>query len=345
MNNMELPLSAEQKIELKRQHREIKDKRTADRLKIIVMLDAGFSDTEICRLLMLDEETVTKWRKKFKESVSIGEFLNLRYEGSKCRLNEEQIVRVKEFINNNIVTKSQQVILFIHESFEVKYTISGIKAFLHKNGFSYKQLIKFNSKSNEEAQLKFINEFENIAKSLDNTGSILFLDGVHPQHNTGSSKAWSEKGKDKFIECNSGRQRLNINGAYNPFTHEVFIEEGEKVNSENTILLLKKIEKCYSDKEKIYAFSDNARYYKSKAVREFLATSKIEIINLPPYCPNLNLIERLWKFMREKTINTKYFAKFESFQDAIRNFFENIESFKEELKTFIGLKMHVVRRT
>ena len=233
MNNMELPLSAEQKIELKRQHREIKDKRTADRLKIIVMLDAGFSDTEICRLLMLDEETVTKWRKKFKESVSIGEFINLRYEGSKCRLNEEQIVRVKEFINNNIVTKSQQVILFIHESFEVKYTISGIKAFLHKNGFSYKQLIKFNSKSNEEAQLKFINEFENIAKSLDNTGSILFLDGVHPQHNTGSSKAWSEKGKDKFIECNSGRQRLNINGAYNPFTHEVFIEEGEKVNSEN----------------------------------------------------------------------------------------------------------------
>ena len=141
MNSMELPLSAEQKIELKRQHREIKDKRTADRLKIIVMLDAGFSDTEICRLLMLDEETVTKWRRKFKESVSIGEFLNLRYEGSKCRLNEEQIVRVKEFINNNIVTKSQQVILFIHENFGVEYTISGIKAFLHKNGFSYKQLI------------------------------------------------------------------------------------------------------------------------------------------------------------------------------------------------------------
>ena len=110
-------------------------------------------------------------------------------------------------------------------------------------------------------------------------------------------------------------------------------------------MLLKKIEKSYSDKEKIYAFSDNARYYKSIAVREFLTTSKIEIINLPPYCPNLNLIERLWKFMRAKIINTKYFVKFESFQDAIRNFFQNIESFKEELKTFIGLKMHVVRRT
>jgi transposase len=154
-----------------------------------------------------------------------------------------------------------------------------------------------------------------------------------------------KKGKDKFIECNSGRQRLNINGAYNPFTYEVFIEEGEKVNSQNTILLLKKIEKSYSDKDKIYAFSDNARYYKSKAVQEFLATSKIEIINLPPYCPNLNLIERLWKFMRKTVINTTYFAKFESFENAIRNFFQNINSFREELKTFIGLKMHVVRRT
>jgi transposase len=78
-------LSAEQKIELKRQHRQIKDKRTADR---------------------------------------------------------------------NIVTKSKQIISFIHESFGVKYTASGIKAFLHKNGFSYKQLIKFNSKTDEEAQLK-----------------------------------------------------------------------------------------------------------------------------------------------------------------------------------------------
>jgi transposase len=342
---MELPLSAEQKIELKRQHRQIKDKRTADRLKIIVMLDEGFTDTQICRLLMLDEETITSWRKKFKESVSVGEFLNLRYEGSQSRLSEEQIARVKEFINNNIVTKSKQIISFIHESFGVKYSASGIKAFLHKNGFSYKQLIKFNSKSNEEAQLKFINEFENLSKSLDNTGSIVFLDGVNPQHNTGSSKAWIEKGKDKFIECNSGRQRLNINGAYNPFTYEVFIEEGEKVNSQNTILLLKKIEKSYSDKDKIYAFSDNARYYKSKAVQEFLATSKIEIINLPPYCPNLNLIERLWKFMRKTVINTTYFAKFESFENAIRNFFQNINSFREELKTFIGLKMHVVRRT
>ena len=105
---MELPLSAEQKIELKRQHRQIKDKRTADRLKIIVMLDEGFTDTQICRLLMLDEETITSWRKKFKESVSVGEFLNLRYEGSQSRLSEEQIARVKEFINNNIVTKSDR---------------------------------------------------------------------------------------------------------------------------------------------------------------------------------------------------------------------------------------------
>lgn len=342
---MELPLSAEQKIELKRQHRQIKDKRTADRLKIIVMLDAGFTDVQICRLLMLDEETVTSWRKKFKESVSIGEFLNFRYEGYRGRLDEKQIALVKEFLSNNIVTKSKQVISFIQETFGVKYTASGIKAFLHNNGYSYKQLIKFNSKSDEEAQIKFINEFENLAKSLDNKGSIVFLDGVHPQHNTGSSKAWSEKGKDRFIECNSGRQRLNINGGYNPFTYEVFIEEDEKVNSENTILLLKKIEASYSDKEKIYAYSDNARYYKSKAVKEFLLTSKIKIINLPPYCPNLNLIERLWKFMREKTINTIYFAKFQCFQDAIRNFFHNINSFKEELKTYIGLNMHVVKRT
>jgi transposase len=77
-------------------------------------------------------------------------------------------------------------------------------------------------------------------------------------------------------------------------------------------------------------------------VKEFLENSKIILIHIPPYCPNLNLIERLWKFMRKKVINTKYFQKFTDFRIAILDFFDNIGSKAIELKKFIGLKMHII---
>ncbi len=127
---MELPFSAEQKIELKRQHRQIKE----NSRQIKNNCDA-------------------------RGRMMIYGYLNLRYEGSQCRLSEEQIARTKEFINNNIVTKSKQIISFIHESFGVKYTVSGIKAFLHKNGLL---LVGDKSKSFESFQNAIRNFFQNI---------------------------------------------------------------------------------------------------------------------------------------------------------------------------------------
>jgi hypothetical protein len=68
---------------------------------------------------------------------------------------------------------------------------------------------------------------------------------------------------------------------------------------------------------------------------------KIKIIYLPPYSPNLNLIERLWKFMRKKVINTKYCDKFADFRKAIKDFFDNIDGYADELSKFIGTKFHL----
>ena len=79
---MELPLTEQDKIDLKKLHRQIKEKqrkRQADRIKIITMLDKGFSEVQISELLMLDEETISAWRNKFFESKTTGEFMNLKY--------------------------------------------------------------------------------------------------------------------------------------------------------------------------------------------------------------------------------------------------------------------------
>jgi transposase len=339
---MELPLTEQDKVELKRLHRQTKEKRHADRIKIITMLDKGFSQIQISELLMLDGDTVSTWSRRFSESRTIGEFLNFQYTSYDGRLSKEQIFVIRHYIKENIIYDSKQIIDFIREKYSISYSVSGIKYFLHRHGFSYKQLIKFNSKSSVSSQEEFVNTFKEMNNTIENTDSILFLDAVHPQHNSSNTKAWIETGKEKYIECNTGRARLNLNGAYDPIDNNVITVEGEKIDSENTIKLFQKIESAYPDKKRIYAFADNAKYYKSKAVKTFLETSRIILIHIPPYCPNLNLIERLWKFMRKKVINTKYFQKFTDFRKAILDFFDNIDSYASELKKFIGLKMHII---
>jgi len=75
-------------------------------------------------------------------------------------------------------------------------------------------------------------------------------------------------------------------------------------------LLLKKIEKKHNQAKVIYIICDNAGYYRSKMVREHLEGSKIELVFLPPYSPNLNLIERYWKFFKKKVLYNQYYPTF-----------------------------------
>ena len=79
-------------------------------------------------------------------------------------------------------------------------------------------------------------------------------------------------------------------------------QENLMLNGESTIRFLEKIEQAYPPKKRIHLFLDNARYYKNQKVKAFLKTSKIEVHYLPPYSPNLNPIERLWKWMKQRVL-------------------------------------------
>ena len=86
----------------------------------------------------------------------------------------------------------------------------------------------------------------------------------------------------------------------------------------------------------IHLYVDNARYYRSKLVQEFLLTSRIQMHFLPPYSPNLNHIERLWKFIKKEVIKSDYTPEPEIFKQKIRDFFANIGHYKEKLDSLIN---------
>jgi transposase len=101
-------------------------------------------------------------------------------------------------------------------------------------------------------------------------------------------------------------------------------------------LFKKKCLAKYSDKKTITIYLDNATYHKSKQVKAFIAAHpQIKLSYLPPYSPNLNLIERLWKFVNEKVINLKYYPDFNQFKECIIGFYNNIAIYATELKNRI----------
>lgn len=111
---------------------------------------------------------------------------------------------------------------------------------------------------------------------------------------------------------------------------------------QSTIALLKKLEMKNPKLARIFVVADNARYYRNRLVREFLKTSKIQILFLPPYSPNLNLIERLWRFFKKVVLYNQYYEKFADFRSAILHFFKNIKLYRTELSSLMTLKFHLL---
>lgn len=335
-------LTEDERIELKKYHRAIRDPKQRDQIKAILLLDDGYSYTEIAKILLIDNDTVRNWDKGFETKKSLKNWLATNCVGYQGKLSAKQEKIVANYVDENIISDSKQVIEFIRGKFKKEYSLSGMVDFLKRLGFKYKMTRLTPSKYDAEAQKEFKAKYEKQEAALPKNEVILFGDGVHPQHNTKCSRAWIRIGQKKEIKSNTGRQRININGVYNAQNQDVIAIEVETINAQTTIELFKKVENFYFDKTKIHIIVDNAKYYKNDLLKKYLKTSHIELIYLPPYSPNLNLIERLWKLMRKKTINSKYYEHYKDFKLAVLGFLDNCSDNRPEIRKFIGNKMHLL---
>ena len=338
---MDIILNDSEKNNLRKLHRQLKDRKSADRIKAILLYNQGYTKRQISEILLLDDDTIRTWLKKFKKSNDVKDYIEDNYVPYSGRLNSCQITELKEYLKENIVSDAKQLVSFIRQKYSLEYSISGARSLLHSLGYTFKQLCLFPSKADIEKQLEFDYNYNKISSNLKSNEQIAFVDAVHPMHNTRPTKAWIKKGVTKYIKSNTGRQRINLNGAYNPITQDTIIMEEETVNAESMLSLFKELENKYATDSVIYVILDNARYNRAKLVQEYVKNSRIQLLYLPPYSPNLNLIERLWKFMRKKVMNTHYYEKFDEFKKAILGFFDKIHEYKNELAKFIGQKLQL----
>ena len=155
---------------------------------------------------------------------------------------------------------------------------------------------------------------------------------------------WQPRGKNGTIriKSNTGRKRINILGALNSEDHSILTTLTEETcNAERVVEFLQKIKDTYPDTN-IVVVLDNARYNYAKITRAFAEENNIFLLFLPPYAPNLNLIERLWKFAKKHLVNNNYHEKFSQFFEATNNFFNNLEEHHQELDKLMTRKFQII---
>jgi len=333
MNGFEL--NKDELADLRRSHKLERDKRAAYKINAVILLGIGWTLEQVKEALLLDEETLRSYVKKFQDG-GLPELLDLKHKGSEPHLSEQQIEELRNELNNNIYLTTQAVIAFVEKHFKVSYSLSGMRDLLHRLDYEYKKPKLVPGNPDREAQELFAEQYEEFMLNKPENIEVLFADAVHPQHNTMAAYGWIKRGERRELKTSSGRDRLNLHGAMNAETLEVTLIESETVNAGSTIQLLEIIDAKYPLAAAILVILDNAKYHYSQKVRDFLNGSRIRLVFLPSYSPNLNLIERLWRFFKKNVLYNKYYEKVEDFRKACIKFFSNIGSRHDDLVALMG---------
>lgn len=314
--------------------------RQADKIKSVYLLGLGWSIGSICEALLLDDNTIYRYYDTFV-SEGISGLVKTHYKGSETKLTATELSDLKLFLTEHPCRATKQVVAYLLKEFDVEYSISGANALLKRLGYTYKKPRVVPGKADINGQQKFIKKYRRLRNSMKAKDSLFFMDGVHPQHNPLVQYGWFKKGVRYPLKTNTQYHRLHINGAIDIDNFDVVIESDLSINAETTLNLFEKLRKRRPE-GKLYLVLDNAGYYKSKRVQKYAKALGITLLYLPPYSPNLNLIERLWGFMQRDILYNRYYPTFEHMKQACFNFFKGLAQRKSELTSLLTEKFEIL---
>lgn len=315
---MEGFLSQAERSELISRHRMEKRRRDADRIKAVLLSDDGWSYREISQALLLDEQTVSR---HVEEYVSQQKLSN-NSGGSSSRLKDSAGQDLVKHLEIETYVKVRDICSYVLAQYNVSYTESGMTHWLHAHGFSYKKPKASPSKASVELQKEFVAEYTDLLQHTPENEPILFGDGVHPTMATKITYGWIRTGVDKPIATVASRTRINLMGTINLQTMGVVAEAYETIDSQAMINYFDLLKSQYKDAPKIHLILDRGPYNTSSVTKNAAKERNIILHYLPPYSPNLNPIERLWKVMNEYVRNNYVFESAKEFRQKIMNFFK-----------------------
>lgn len=314
----------------------IKCKRLYIRFQVIRLALNGTTYKEISFITGVSEPTIVEYVKKFREDAISG--LRMHYStGRPPKLSEDQELELYETIVNKVpdqcgfkVGKNWNVPIiriWIEQEFEVKYSKSGVRDLLHRLNLSFTCPTYTLAKADPKKQEEFIKRFNRLKNDLlhDTIDRIFFVDETMIRDYQAISKTWFPKGQQKKIKTFGKHWGAKIIGGIDYESGEVFCIQREKYTAKEFLSFLKIMVKNYKN-ERIVIILDNAPIHHAKLLKPFLEEHEedLTLVFLPPYSPQLNIIEGLWGWLKEIVINNVFFDSAFKIHRAVKDFINYI---------------------
>lgn len=308
------------------------------RMHVVYMKSQGIAHKIIAIACKVSLNSVTNFIKLYNKSGLQG-LRKLNYRRPKSDLLKYGTSIEEEFKENPPLTSSQAAAK-IETMTGIKRSPSQIRTFMKYLGMSFRKMGHIPAKADPEKQAAFLEKTLNPLIKLAQKGLCLlfFVDAAHFVLRPFLCSLWCFS--RVFIKAPAGRQRFNVLGGINAITQKLeFYVNETYINAESVCEFMRRLRKKYPVLP-IYLVMDNARYQKCKLVMGLAEQLNINLVFLPSYSPNLNIIERLWKFIRKKVLYGKYYENFLLFKNGISEClnFINKGHYNDELKSLLNLK-------
>jgi len=315
------------------------------KLHVVYLKAQGLAHKEIERIARTSADSVTRYLKDYAEGglAALG--------ASRTHRPVSSLQPYQEQIKSHFLKQPPHTLSEASHEIEIltgiKLSPNACRDFMRKRlGMKFRKMGVIPAKADPKKQADFLNkELKPLLKEeKQGKRKVFFVDAAHFVMGAFLGMLWCF---DRlFLKSSSGRKRYNVLGAFSVSgTDLVTVTNDAYINSDTIVDLLIKLKKEYSGIP-LTIIMDNARYQRCIKVTEQAKILDIDILFLPPYSPNLNLIERLWKFTKKKCLYNRYHETFCHFKAAIDDCIDKVKSvFKDQVKTLLNPKFQLFEKS
>jgi transposase len=307
------------------------------RMQALLLKSQGLSHREIGEILNISQTTLREYFDLYTED-GLDALKQLNYQGQTSLLEKkkDEIIAVLEADPPATLKQAQAK---MKEATGLERSLPQVSEFLQENKLIRRKVKQIPAKADVAAQEKFKTETLEplIEEAQQGNLHLFFVDAAHFVFLPFLGYLYSLAVRS--IKVASGRKRFNVLGALNVVTQElVTFTNFDYINAEAVCSLLETLRQKFS-LGRLVLVMDNARYQRCQKVFDKAKSLNIELLFLPPYSPNLNLIERLWKFVRQEVLYNESFKNFDEFCQAISGCLNETDTtHKEALDTLLTPK-------
>lgn len=220
----------------------------------------------------------------------------------------------------------------------VRRGLTQVRRGLHRLGLRYRKVGMIPAKADPQAQAQFRQEKlePRLRQAQAGQRRVFFVDAAHFVLGPVLGYVWSVV--RVMIRTPAGRQRFNVLGALDAMTHELtMVCNDTYITASSVCALLQQVARIAGGCP-VTLVLDNARYQRCRVVEALAGQLGLELLFLPSYSPNLNLIERLWKFTKKECLASEYYENFAAFKGAIASFLATVhERYAADLHSLLTL--------